>query len=287
MGKKKELNRNVKGQTLKWTARMNEQLSSCLWLLVHCSFVHCLHYVLWYNRFSFPARSLASLDSASALPTVMLFAVAHPLMSKFLIRALPRLSALCCFECLSCPLPCPCGLSVFPSDGCDVNIGLLLPWPTMHLQNPSLSLSPLTIMTGCCDDDFLLSCASTSCLLRLWHPTLPHVPYQLATACPCAVYGWLCFGERCSSPKFGLLADRYHFCEKCFNEIQGESVSLGDDPTQPQTWVSAYFIFFKSWFKNVQPFMQLNWRSRIHVFNCCTSGFSNFQWLSYNSLELF
>lgn len=43
--------------------------------------------------------------------------------------------------------------------------------------------------------------------------------------------------ERCSSPKYGLLADRYHFCEKCFNEIQGESVSLGDDPSQPQTWV--------------------------------------------------
>lgn len=41
--------------------------------------------------------------------------------------------------------------------------------------------------------------------------------------------------ERCSSPKYGLLADRYHFCEKCFNEIQGESVSLGDDPSQPQT----------------------------------------------------
>ncbi|CAJ0958087.1 unnamed protein product [Ranitomeya imitator] len=30
----------------------------------------------------------------------------------------------------------------------------------------------------------------------------------------------------------------YHFCEKCFNEIQGESVSLGDDPTQPQTTIS-------------------------------------------------
>ncbi|XP_018419432.1 PREDICTED: histone acetyltransferase p300 [Nanorana parkeri] len=41
-----------------------------------------------------------------------------------------------------------------------------------------------------------------------------------------------------SSPKYGLLADRYHFCEKCFNEIQGESVSLGDDPTQPQTTIN-------------------------------------------------
>ncbi|XP_026065853.1 CREB-binding protein-like isoform X2 [Carassius auratus] len=42
-----------------------------------------------------------------------------------------------------------------------------------------------------------------------------------------------------SSPKYGLVADRYHFCEKCFNEIQGDSVTLGDDPAQPQTYVSA------------------------------------------------
>ncbi|KAK2833764.1 hypothetical protein Q5P01_017653 [Channa striata] len=32
--------------------------------------------------------------------------------------------------------------------------------------------------------------------------------------------------------------NRYHFCEKCFNEIQSESVSLGDDPSQPQTSIS-------------------------------------------------
>uniref|UniRef100_A0A7N8WN84 histone acetyltransferase n=1 Tax=Mastacembelus armatus TaxID=205130 RepID=A0A7N8WN84_9TELE len=41
-----------------------------------------------------------------------------------------------------------------------------------------------------------------------------------------------------SSPKYGLIADRYHFCEKCFNEIQGNSVTLGDDPSQPQTMIS-------------------------------------------------
>ncbi|XP_073721148.1 histone lysine acetyltransferase CREBBP-like isoform X2 [Misgurnus anguillicaudatus] len=41
-----------------------------------------------------------------------------------------------------------------------------------------------------------------------------------------------------SSPKYGLVADRYHFCEKCFNEIQGDSVTLGDDPAQPQTMIS-------------------------------------------------
>ncbi|KAG5281331.1 hypothetical protein AALO_G00070060 [Alosa alosa] len=31
--------------------------------------------------------------------------------------------------------------------------------------------------------------------------------------------------ERYNSPKYGLLAHRYHFCKKCFNKIQGESVS--------------------------------------------------------------
>ncbi|XP_032357880.1 histone acetyltransferase p300 isoform X7 [Etheostoma spectabile] len=46
------------------------------------------------------------------------------------------------------------------------------------------------------------------------------------------------FSYQNSSPKFGLIANRYHFCEKCFNEIQGEMVSLGDDPTQPQTSIN-------------------------------------------------
>ncbi|XP_013855486.1 histone acetyltransferase p300, partial [Austrofundulus limnaeus] len=32
--------------------------------------------------------------------------------------------------------------------------------------------------------------------------------------------------------------NRYHFCEKCFNEIQGENVSLGDDPSQPQASIN-------------------------------------------------
>uniref|UniRef100_A0A8C6KGR7 histone acetyltransferase n=1 Tax=Nothobranchius furzeri TaxID=105023 RepID=A0A8C6KGR7_NOTFU len=32
--------------------------------------------------------------------------------------------------------------------------------------------------------------------------------------------------------------NRYHYCEKCFNEIQGNSVTLGDDPSQPATLIS-------------------------------------------------
>uniref|UniRef100_A0AAQ5ZIQ9 histone acetyltransferase n=1 Tax=Amphiprion ocellaris TaxID=80972 RepID=A0AAQ5ZIQ9_AMPOC len=38
--------------------------------------------------------------------------------------------------------------------------------------------------------------------------------------------------------KLNIFSCRYHFCEKCFNEIQGESVTLGDDPAQPQTMIS-------------------------------------------------
>uniref|UniRef100_A0A8D2ZK14 histone acetyltransferase n=1 Tax=Scophthalmus maximus TaxID=52904 RepID=A0A8D2ZK14_SCOMX len=48
-----------------------------------------------------------------------------------------------------------------------------------------------------------------------------------------------CYGKQlCTIPTGGTYysyQNRYHFCEKCFNEIQGESVTLGDDPAQPQT----------------------------------------------------
>ncbi|KAJ1174143.1 hypothetical protein NDU88_005966 [Pleurodeles waltl] len=50
-----------------------------------------------------------------------------------------------------------------------------------------------------------------------------------------------CYGKQlCTIPRdatYYSYQNRYHFCEKCFNEIQGESVSLGDDPTQPQTTI--------------------------------------------------
>lgn len=36
---------------------------------------------------------------------------------------------------------------------------------------------------------------------------------------------------------YGVVSDRYTFCQKCFNDIQGDTVTLGDDPLQPQTWV--------------------------------------------------
>ncbi|KAM9324481.1 histone acetyltransferase p300 [Gastrophryne carolinensis] len=51
-----------------------------------------------------------------------------------------------------------------------------------------------------------------------------------------------CYGKQlCTIPRdatYYSYQNRYHFCEKCFNEIQGENVSLGDDPTQPQTTIN-------------------------------------------------
>jgi len=41
--------------------------------------------------------------------------------------------------------------------------------------------------------------------------------------------------DNCSLKTLGLLSDRYTFCQKCFNDIPGDTVTLGDDPTQPQT----------------------------------------------------
>uniref|UniRef100_A0A671RRL1 histone acetyltransferase n=1 Tax=Sinocyclocheilus anshuiensis TaxID=1608454 RepID=A0A671RRL1_9TELE len=51
-----------------------------------------------------------------------------------------------------------------------------------------------------------------------------------------------CYGKQlCTISRDGTYysyQNRYHFCEKCFNEIQGDSVTLGDDPAQAQTMIS-------------------------------------------------
>uniref|UniRef100_A0AAY4BYQ9 histone acetyltransferase n=1 Tax=Denticeps clupeoides TaxID=299321 RepID=A0AAY4BYQ9_9TELE len=51
-----------------------------------------------------------------------------------------------------------------------------------------------------------------------------------------------CYGKQlCTISRDGTYysyQNRYHFCEKCFNEIQGGTVTLGDDPAQPQTTIS-------------------------------------------------
>ncbi|XP_029678514.1 LOW QUALITY PROTEIN: CREB-binding protein-like, partial [Formica exsecta] len=48
-----------------------------------------------------------------------------------------------------------------------------------------------------------------------------------------------CYGKQlCTIPrdaKYYSYQNRYTFCQKCFNDIPGDTVTLGDDPTQPQT----------------------------------------------------
>jgi len=39
------------------------------------------------------------------------------------------------------------------------------------------------------------------------------------------------------NPTPSLFSERYTFCEKCFTDIPGDTVGLGDDPSQPQTMV--------------------------------------------------
>ncbi|XP_071976259.1 CREB-binding protein isoform X1 [Engystomops pustulosus] len=51
-----------------------------------------------------------------------------------------------------------------------------------------------------------------------------------------------CYGKQlCTIPRdaaYFSYQNRYHFCEKCFTEIQGDNVTLGEDPAQPQTTIS-------------------------------------------------
>lgn len=92
---------------------MNEQLSSRLCFLVHICSVSALCPVLQLPA-PVPSSRLAPVDSAPALPTVMLVVVvAHPVMSKLLISALLRLSAVFCLGCSSLLVPGPYDLSVF------------------------------------------------------------------------------------------------------------------------------------------------------------------------------
>lgn len=205
---------------------MNEHLSSCLCSLDRICSVSALCPVLQLLAPA-PSSHLATIDSAAALLSVMVV-VAHPHVQ---IANLCFASALCCvLSCFRMTRLSSLPMAVISTLAC-----FCLDQPCT--SKPIPSPSPLKIMTG---------------LLRWRHPAvlrsyflfaplvatcLALVLYQLVTALPCAVCDWLCGGERCSSPKFGLIANRYHFCEKCFNEIQGETVSLGDDPTQPQTWV--------------------------------------------------
>lgn len=140
--------------------------------------------------------------------------VAHPLMSKLLICALPRLSAVLGVRLVLFRL------IVLSSLPLTVTSTLACPPPIPPLTRLS---SPLKSCLAMLTTTPPPSCCPPPRRVR-WPP-----PSHALSVVDCAV------GEWCSSPKFGLVADRYHYCEKCFNEIQGETVSLGDDPTQPQT----------------------------------------------------
>lgn len=43
------------------------------------------------------------------------------------------------------------------------------------------------------------------------------------------------FSYQNSLKAYGVVSDRYTFCQKCFNDIAGDTVTLGDDPLQTQT----------------------------------------------------
>lgn len=130
---------------------------------------------------SSPSKTELLVDSAPALPTVMVVAVAHPLMSKFSNKCFCLGSLLCvvssCFRSITClsSLPphrwlcCQHWLAFALTNHAPPNT---LP-PILPSSSPPPPFTPLKIMPGCCDDDFLLCCAPTSCLLRSWHPTLP------------------------------------------------------------------------------------------------------------------
>ncbi|KAM4535424.1 histone acetyltransferase p300 isoform 2-T2 [Fundulus diaphanus] len=60
--------------------------------------------------------------------------------------------------------------------------------------------------------------------------------YEFSPQTLCCYGKQLCTIQRDAS--YFSYQNRYHFCEKCFNEIQGDSVSLGDDPSQPQTSIN-------------------------------------------------
>ncbi|XP_076341453.1 histone lysine acetyltransferase CREBBP-like [Tachypleus tridentatus] len=50
-----------------------------------------------------------------------------------------------------------------------------------------------------------------------------------------------CYGKQlCTIPrdaKYWSYQNRYTYCQRCFAEIQGDTVTLGDDPTAPQTTI--------------------------------------------------
>ncbi|XP_018792789.1 PREDICTED: histone acetyltransferase p300 isoform X3 [Bactrocera latifrons] len=69
-----------------------------------------------------------------------------------------------------------------------------------------------------------------------------------------------CFGKQlCTIPrdaKYYSYQNRYTFCQKCFNDIQGDTVTLGDDPQQSQTQIRKdQFREMKNDHLELEPFV--------------------------------
>uniref|UniRef100_A0A8C7M439 histone acetyltransferase n=1 Tax=Oncorhynchus kisutch TaxID=8019 RepID=A0A8C7M439_ONCKI len=86
----------------------------------------------------------------------------------------------------------------------------------------------------CCGRKVTFTFSPYHCLLSYYVLLCLQLEFSPQTLC--------CYGKQlCTIPRdaaYFSYQNRYHFCEKCFNEIQGECVSLGDDPSQPQTSIS-------------------------------------------------
>ncbi|CAG0903715.1 unnamed protein product [Darwinula stevensoni] len=62
-----------------------------------------------------------------------------------------------------------------------------------------------------------------------------------------------------SSPTKGFICDRYSFCRKCFKDIQGNSVTLGDDPSRPEIVIRKdQFVEMTNDAWDSEPFAECN-----------------------------
>ncbi|XP_076342052.1 histone lysine acetyltransferase CREBBP-like isoform X2 [Tachypleus tridentatus] len=70
-----------------------------------------------------------------------------------------------------------------------------------------------------------------------------------------------CYGKQlCTIPrdaKYWSYQNRYTYCQRCFAEIQGDTVTLGDDPTAPQTSIPKdQFEELKNDHLEMEPFVE-------------------------------
>ncbi|XP_054723198.1 CREB-binding protein-like [Uloborus diversus] len=70
-----------------------------------------------------------------------------------------------------------------------------------------------------------------------------------------------CYGKQlCTIPrdaKYWSYQNRYTYCQKCFSEIPGDIVTLGDDPTQPPTNIKKeQFVEMKNDHLEQEPFVE-------------------------------